>query len=100
MRKRSSDLKAGMRVALTINEVRYWDIRRKRRKFCRREDTCGLVKLEKARDLMLLLDTAEETQVRKVELPRSSAQVKRDKKQKIEKKKAFAQKEGSGRRQN
>lgn len=36
----------------------------------------GLVKLEKVRNLMLLLDVAGEAQVRKVKLPRSSAQIK------------------------
>lgn len=38
---------------------------------------------------MLLLNTIGETRMRKVELPRSSAQIERDKKQKIENKKAF-----------
>lgn len=54
----------------------------------------SLVKLEKACNLILLLDMAGETQVRKVELPWLSAQVKGEKKQKLKNKKAFAQKEG------
>ena len=43
------------------------------------------------------VDAAEEAQVCKIELPRSSALVEGEKKQKVENEKAFAEKEGRGR---
>ena len=47
---------------------------------------------------MLLLDTTGEAQLYNVEVPRSSAQVEGEKKQKVENKKVIAQKEGRRRR--
>ena len=44
------------------------------------------------------MDAAEEAQVRKIELPRSSAPVEGEKKQKVENEKGFAEKKGRGRR--